>query len=843
MLICAADKHTGLRPLIILPVLLLSIQIASVFLFPHYALTLVNYVPLHTAMEILAIVVSSLVFAAGWIVYQEEGSANLMLLACCFLGVALLDLMHTLSFPGTSDWLTPNGPEKAINFWLAARAFAAMALFCVAFLPDWPLKKTQSRWLMLTTVLALVGLIAWLVLSHQSWLPRTFIAGSGLTLFKKSAEYLLITIYAAMAFRFYLKTRNPHVLNVAGLCAAATVMAMSEVFFTLYGNVSDNFNFLGHVYKVIANALIYCSVVTNSLMLPYQRLYRSNLALKESEAKFHAIVDESPIAYVLNDEKQRIRYLNPAFINTFGYGLDDLSTWQDWWVKAFPDFEYRQACYENWQRHLQFAQQSGQAFMPMEMDVSNKQGNRRTVQANIAFLGDRLAGHHVVILQDISERVEAMNVIWRQAHLDPLTELPNRSQFFEKLMQEMLTARKNRRRMALLFIDLDRFKDVNDTLGHFMGDILLREAGRRLRLSVGENLTLARLGGDEFTVVVGNLNAREQVEPIAQNILRCLAKPFDLGDETVYISASIGIAFCPDDSDKSEELLKNADQAMYEAKKQGRDRYSFYTKKMQQHAQSRMRLLGELHSALSKQQLMVHYQPIVELATGEICKAEALLRWHHPTLGMVSPIDFIPLAEETGIIVEVGEWVFRTAARQVKAWRERYCSEFQISVNKSPVQFSNDRYDQSHWPQELAQLGLPGHCIVAEITEGLLLDASRPVAQQLLLFRDAGIQVALDDFGTGYSSLAYLKKFDIDYLKIDRSFVNQLTAESNDKVLCEAIIVMAHKLGIKVIAEGIETTEQYHLLVDAGCDYGQGYLFSKPVPAEAFEELLKSDVS
>ena len=286
-----------------------------------------------------------------------------------------------------------------------------------------------------------------------------------------------------------------------------------------------------------------------------------------------------------------------------------------------------------------------------------------------------------------------------------------------------------------------------------------------------------------------------------------------------------------------------SDRALYEAKKQGRDRYSFYTQEMQQRAQNRMSLLKELHNALSHDQLMVHYQPIVDLATRTVCKAEALLRWQHPVLGMVSPAEFIPLAEETGVIVEMGEWVFRTAAQQVKTWRQRYHSDFQISVNKSPVQFCDERYDQKHWLRYLQQLDLPGQCIVAEITESVLLDASHPVAQQLLVFRDAGIQVALDDFGTGYSSLSYLKKFDIDYLKIDRSFVRHLASDSNDKVLCEAIIAMAHKLGIKVIAEGIETAEQFELLLAAGCDYGQGYLFSKPVCAEAFEALLVTNGS
>lgn len=837
------DSHLnhplGLTSVLRLLVILLLIQIASIFSPPLYALQgLANYVPLHTTLEVLAIVISALVFFTGWVVYQKEGSGNLMLLACCFLGVAILDLMHTLSYAGMPDWITVSSPEKAINFWLMARGFAVVAMSSVAFLPRWSLKRARNRWLILGVILMMIGLIGWVVLWRQAWIPRTFITGLGLTEFKKNCEYVLALVYLALAFRFYRKADTRHVYDVAGLFGAAAIMAMSEVFFTLYADVTDVFNFLGHIYKIVAYGLVYKAVFMNSVELPYQRLYQSNLALKSSEAKFHAIINKSPVGYVLYDEQQRIRYLNRAFIATFGYAEADLNYLQDWWEKAFPECEYRQSCIDHWQQHIEQALSSKDSFLPMELDVICKDGVKRTVLMNVALLGDNLAGHQVMILQDITDRVESMQVIWKQAHLDPLTELPNRTLFLDTLAQEMVKARKNGQRMALMFIDLDRFKDVNDTLGHFMGDILLRKAGQRLRGIVSERFTLSRLGGDEFAIIVGELDNKECIEPLAQSILACLSNPFNLANDTVYLSASIGIAIYPDDAKNSEELLKNADQAMYEAKKQGRDCFSFFTKDMQQSAQNRMRLLNELHGALNKQQLTVYYQPIVDLVTQKICKAEALLRWDHPELGRVSPMQFIPLAEETGVIVEIGDWVFRTAARQAGIWRKQFDPLFQISVNKSPVQFSKTNYDQKHWLQHLHQLGLPGQSIVVEITEGLLLDATRQVGERLQVFQDGGIQVALDDFGTGYSSLAYLKKFHIDYLKIDQSFVSHLQADSSDMALCEAIIIMAHKLGIKVIAEGIETSEQYELLVRAGCDYGQGFLFSRPVPAVEFSELL-----
>ncbi len=436
------------------------------------------------------------------------------------------------------------------------------------------------------------------------------------------------------------------------------------------------------------------------------------------------------------------------------------------------------------------------------------------------------------------ERQHAEQLIWKQTNFDPLTDLPNRRMFHDRLEQEIKKSHRAGLPMALMFIDLDRFKEVNDTLGHDKGDLLLKEAAQRLSACVRESDTVARLGGDEFTVILGELDDIDCVERIAQNILQQLATPFSLGQEVAYVSASIGITIYPEDATGIEALLKNADQAMYAAKNQGRNRFSYFTPSMQEAAQNRMRLAVDLRAALAENQLQVHYQPIVDLASGEIFKAEALVRWQHPTRGMISPAEFIPIAEESGLIIDIGDWVFHEAVRQVGQWRAKYHDGFQISVNKSPVQFHAEDASHTGWFDYLKQHGLPGQAIVVEITEGLLLDSSTTIHDILAGFRASGLQVALDDFGTGYSSLSYLKKFDIDYIKIDQSFVRNLTPDSNDMALCEAIIVMAHKLKMKVIAEGIETQEQRDLLDAAGCDFGQGYLFSKPVPAQAFETLL-----
>lgn len=443
------------------------------------------------------------------------------------------------------------------------------------------------------------------------------------------------------------------------------------------------------------------------------------------------------------------------------------------------------------------------------------------------------------ISRDITDKRAADETIWKQANFDALTHLPNRNMMRDRMVQEMKKADRSGQRMALMFLDLDRFKEVNDTLGHDMGDILLVEAAKRIQNSVRGSDTVARQGGDEFTVILGELDGIDCVERIALNIIAALAEPFDLAEDSAYITASIGVTFYPDDAESIDQLLKNADQAMYAAKSSGRNRYTYFTPSMHQAALNRVQLGKDLRVALKESQFSINYQPIVELATGKINKAEALIRWQHPTRGAVSPAEFIAVAEDTGRILEIGDWVFRQAARQVMEWRKTLDEDFQVSVNTSPVQFMEEACNPDIWVSTLKRLGLPGSALTVEITEGLLMDTGPDVSRKLLMFRDADVQVALDDFGTGYSSLAYLRRFDIDYLKIDKAFVSNLTADSDDMALCEAIIVMAHKLGIKVIAEGIETTEQCDLLTRVGCDYGQGYLFARPMAAESFTDFYQ----
>lgn len=431
-------------------------------------------------------------------------------------------------------------------------------------------------------------------------------------------------------------------------------------------------------------------------------------------------------------------------------------------------------------------------------------------------------------------------LLWKRANFDALTGLPNRDMFRDRLMQEIKKSDRSALPLALFLIDLDQFKEVNDTLGHDMGDILLQEAARRIADCVRETDTVSRLGGDEFTVVLSQLNDASDAENIAQKIIVRLAEPFVLHSEIVHISASLGITLYPSDATDIDNMMRNADQAMYVAKHNGRNRFSYFTASLQEAAQKRLRMTNDLRCALTDNQFVAYFQPIVDLNTNKVHKAEALLRWQHPVNGMINPADFIPLAEETRLIVDIGAWIRRESIVWCHRWNELFADGFQISVNISPVEFMEESGDLrvKTFVGDLSELGLSGKNVVFEITEGLLLNADQHINDKLAALRDAGIMVSIDDFGTGYSSLSYLKKFDIDYLKIDQSFVRNLEHDTDDMALCEAIIVMAHKLGLKVIAEGVETEPQRDFLSRAGCDYAQGYLFSRPVPAEKFEKWL-----
>jgi diguanylate cyclase (GGDEF)-like protein/PAS domain S-box-containing protein len=565
------------------------------------------------------------------------------------------------------------------------------------------------------------------------------------------------------------------------------------------------------------------------------RIKRDKQNLKQAKADFRMaslVYQNSSEAMVVTDPEGVIVNVNPAFSAITGYSANEaLGAKLSILHSGRHDAAFYQAM---WQSLLATGKWEGEIWN------RSKDGREyvERIVINTSYNDDGSVQCRIGLFSDVTQKIQSEALIWRQAHYDHLTGVPNRKLFQDRLDGAIARSSLSRGRMALVLLDLDFFKEVNDTMGHGMGDELLKEVAARLGKCVRATDTVARLGGDEFTLILEEVEDTEVVERLCRDILQALAQPYQLAEDVASISTSMGVSFYPDDGRTAQELLTNVDLAMYAAKERGRNQFCCFTPQMRQTADKRRRLLRDLVNALREGQFVLHYQPIVELSTGHIRKAEALIRWNHPELGLVGPVDFIPFAEDAGIIVKIGDWAFREAARQAALWRKSYCNDFQISVNVSPAQFMAGGLSDTEWLGHLKALDLTGDSIVVEITEGLLMDATAQVSRNLLAFRDAGIQVALDDFGTGYSSLSYLKKFNIDYIKIDRSFVCNLAPGTGDIALCEAIIVMAHRLGLKVIAEGVETVEQRNLLMQAGCDYGQGHLFSAPVDAESFSTFL-----
>ena len=441
--------------------------------------------------------------------------------------------------------------------------------------------------------------------------------------------------------------------------------------------------------------------------------------------------------------------------------------------------------------------------------------------------------------RNVTERKALEEINWHKANYDLLTGLPNRRLFGDRLAQAVKHAERSNAPFALLFIDLDRFKEVNDTLGHEVGDLLLQHVANRLGSCVREADTVARLGGDEFTVILQDLLEAGHVEIVAAKILKELATPFQINNDTLHLSGSIGITLCPQDARSAEQLIKHADQAMYVAKNEGRNRFHFFSSTPEQSVGPGHQLINDLRVALPLQQLVVYYQPILDIATGRIIKAEALLRWNHPERGLVLPEQFIGPAEEAGLMNEIGHWVFTEAALHSRLWSALLGKPFPISVNLTLKQF-RDHAQTNNWGAYIKSLGLASHSISVDIKEGVLLNDRADVSDRIGALHDAGIEVAVDDFGTGNLSIAELKKFDIDTIKIDLPLVHGMTGQASSQTVSQAIIAMAHKLGVKVIAEGVETIDQRDSLQAAGCDYAQGYLFAAPVRAEEFEKLLQS---
>ena len=478
----------------------------------------------------------------------------------------------------------------------------------------------------------------------------------------------------------------------------------------------------------------------------------------------------------------------------------------------------------------------------LEQRIHEQTAELRTRETALARRASELTEVNLELQREGDERRRSEEQLAYMAQYDHLTGLANRALFKDRLEQSLARTRRSGTLMALMFLDLNRFKAVNDTLGHGAGDLLLREVAKRLGGCVRESDTVARMGGDEFSIILDDLTEAHQVALVARKIIDSLARPFTLDGHEAFVTISVGIAVYP--SSDGASLVADADSAMYSAKEHGQNTYRFHTPEMNAQARELLDMEGKLRRALDQEEFLLYYQPQVDLTTGRIVGTEALLRWRHPELGLVSPGRFIPVLESIGMMVRVGEWVLRTACRQAVAWQRDGLPPLRVAVNLSARQFGKQDLI-GLVDSVLGETGLDPHCLELEITESLLMKDIESNSRLLNELKTSveGLQVAIDDFGTGYSSLYYLKTLPIDVLKIDQSFIRDLTTDAEDATITTAIINLAHNLGLKVIGEGIETEEQLAYLREKVCDEGQGYYFSHPLPANEFTELLEREES
>ncbi|GAB3187371.1 putative bifunctional diguanylate cyclase/phosphodiesterase [Hydrogenophaga aquatica] len=581
----------------------------------------------------------------------------------------------------------------------------------------------------------------------------------------------------------------------------------------------------GHAHNEIG------SLVTafNRLMESIAGMLRQEYALREqmsqSEQRYRTLAENSPDLIVRHDLRQNVVYANPVYLQKVGAAAGP-------WRPSMPLVQFQQ--------HLREAVRTGRTDTLL-WDWVDAQGDTvcHEMQVVPEYDADGRPIGTLTMGRDITDRLEAQRRLLHQATHDDLTGLSNRAAFQEHLQQRLAHARRDGTELALLFIDLDNFKSINDTLGHAMGDDLLRLLAQRMQATLRETDMIARLGGDEFVVLLDSAPPRHQLPVVVQKVFDAVAAPCVLGHQRLFPSASVGVAVFPGDGQDVAELMRNADVAMYAAKAQGRHGYRFYAADMNEGAQEWLRLSHDLRLAIERGEFELHYQPKAEVATGAFTGMEALIRWRHPELGVVSPVRFIAVAEECGLIADIDAWVLNEACRQMREWIDAGLAPGRVAINLSAAQCSASGFAE-RVNEALGRHGVNAHCLELEITETTLMTEAADAIRAFWRLREQGVRVAVDDFGTGYSSLSYLRRLPVDHLKIDKSFVDELETDANDREITKAIVAMASSLGLAAVAEGVERASQLALLREMGCHQFQGYLCSRPLPAAEMTRMLEA---
>jgi len=569
------------------------------------------------------------------------------------------------------------------------------------------------------------------------------------------------------------------------------------------------------------------SVVFDGVILDATRFRQAEIMVKH----LGRILDSSSNeVYVFDCDDLKFVQVNQSALDNIQFSNDEMMNMM--LLDLATDFEE-----DLFTRFLQQLKSGKQSEIVFETVYRRKDSSMYPVDVTLQISHDQVPPCYVAIVQDISERKRAEEQIRRQASFDALTGLPNRTVFFDHMTLAIAGANRHGSIFAVLFLDLDRFKDVNDSLGHLVGDQLLKVVGERLKSCIRKIDTVARFGGDEFTIILPEISRDHDAAVVSEKILERLSKPFILGDQELFIGASIGITIFPNDADDEIALLRNADMSMYRAKEEGRNTYRFFSPEMSSKVLQRREIEHDLRLALEREEFYMVYQPIISLSSGHVAGMEALIRWDHPEQGLLTPSDFISLAEDTGLIGPIGEWVLSTSCLQAQQWLNKGLPSLRLSINLSTQQLKHGVSAETI-SRVLEQTQYSAELLTIEITEGLIMEDTEETIEWLTALRELGVGLSIDDFGTGYSSLSYLKRIPANILKIDRGFIAEITANSDDQALVSAIIMMAHGMGFEVVAEGVETEEQLDFVKSLKCDYIQGFYCSEALSKPEFESFI-----
>ncbi|WP_342616554.1 EAL domain-containing protein [Rhodoferax sp. GW822-FHT02A01] len=779
-----------------------------------------------TSAEILCVVLATLVFITGYraIASTRQGAATL--LGVGFLGVAVFNLIHLLSLFGLPGRYGLDAPLMSAVFWLATRLLATASLLYYTVSRRSSGIAPRTRRLAVVAMLVVAYSLGYAGLHWSDQLAEFLPGLQNQNPELPGFEWAVVAMSAIAVVVLWRRRKALQNECLVALRFSAAFLGVSALCFMQTGiNVSDASSASGYFYTLVAFLYLFHATFNESISRPLVRL---QMQLNREQH----ILEAAPDAVMWVDTSGVILFGNPAVKELTGYVSEELVGRN---VSIFLPEPLR----EKHARSIQdyFTKPHSRAMGLMDIRLQRKDGTSVPVDISLGHWVEDGVPYAIAYIRDLTERKRFEESLRHRATHDELTGLANRWLFRLQLGQAVARAARNGQQVAILFIDLDDFKNVNDSFGHASGDALLVQTGARIRSQLRESDTLARMGGDEFAILLTDLSDVSEALGVASKIVTHLQLPYPLQDQEVHSGASVGLAFFPSDGRDSETLLRYADMAMYQAKRAGRGTYACYSKDMDAKVREDMRMHGRLKDAILQKRLQLHYQPQVDVSTGLIVGAEALLRWNDPVLGDVSPSRFIPLAESTGLILPLSEWVLEAACQQIAQWADAG-TPLCVAVNFSAQQFRQaDLPARVH--RQLQAAGAQADLLVVEITETVAMAQPEQAREQLNALVALGCQVALDDFGTGYSSLAYLKVLPVNKLKIDKRFTEGVPDDLNDAAIAKAIILLAHSLGMTLVAEGVETPEQLGFLHQHGCELYQGWLYSKAIEASSMTSLLQ----